>query len=74
MQTERRTDSERAQGLLTMACLQDLTPERGRWGEAADVLQHIPVGIEPGPIAFSPNNGTVFVVNEGSGDVTPLMT
>lgn len=36
-------------------------------------LRRIPVGIEPGPIAFSPSNGTVYVVNEGSGNVTPLV-
>lgn len=36
-------------------------------------LRRIPVGIEPGPMAFLPRNGTVYVVNEGSGNVTPLM-
>jgi YVTN family beta-propeller protein len=35
--------------------------------------QRIPVGVEPGPIALSPRNGTVYVVNEGSGSVTPLV-
>jgi YVTN family beta-propeller protein len=37
-----------------------------------DPVRRIPLGSEPGPMAFSPSNSTLYVVNEGSGDVTPI--
>jgi len=55
----------------------DVNGSRSPMGELTGpdaALRRIPVGIEPGPMAFSPSNRTVYVVNEGSGDVTPLMT
>ena len=38
-----------------------------------DQVRRIPLALEPGPIAFSPGNSTLYVVNEGSGDVTPVV-
>jgi hypothetical protein len=35
-------------------------------------LRRIPLGIEPGPLAISPRTGTIYIVNEGSNDVTPI--
>jgi YVTN family beta-propeller protein len=47
--------------------------QRDDFAVQKDQLLRIPLGVEPGPMVFSPRNGTIYIVNEGSGDVTPIM-
>jgi YVTN family beta-propeller protein len=49
----------------------DLRPMSKRAGQPGG-LRRIPLGLEPGPLAFSAKNATLYIVNEGSNDVTPL--
>ena len=47
--------------------------DRDELAAQQDQRRRIPLGKEPGPMAFSPSNRTIYVVNEGSGDVTPVV-